>query len=62
LSSYCNPIFVTNSYSGIEQILSDVELVAQSGSGNPILSKIKNTMSDSHVVEKNFNALLEEYH
>jgi len=44
-----------------KQILFDVEIVAQSGSGNAILSKIKNTMSDRHVVEKNFNALLEGY-
>lgn len=44
-----------------KQILSDVEMVAGSGMGNLILSKIKNTMSDRHVVEKNFNGLLEDY-
>ena len=43
------------------QILSDIELVAGPGSGNLILSKIKNTMSDRHVVEKKFNELLEDY-
>ena len=51
----------TQVLSTFQQILSDVEVVTQSGSGNAILSKIKNTMSDRHVVEKNFNALLEGY-
>ena len=45
-----------------KQVLSDVELVAGPNSGNHILSKIKNTMSDRHIVEKNFNHLLEDYH
>ena len=44
-----------------KQVLSDVELVAGPNSGNHILSKIKNTMSDRHIVEKNFNHLLEDY-
>lgn len=35
--------------------------MAGPGSGNLILSKIKNTMSDRHVVEKKFNELLEDY-
>jgi len=37
-----------------QQILSDIEIVAESGSGNLILFKIKNTMSDRHIVEKKF--------
>ena len=36
-----------------KQILSDLELVAGPKSGNILLSKIKNTMSDRHIVEKN---------
>ena len=44
-----------------KQVLSDVELVAGPKCGNRILSKIKNTMSDRHIVEKNFNDLLEDY-
>ena len=42
----------THVLSTFQQILSDVEIVAESGSGNLILSKIKNTMSDKHIVEK----------
>ena len=45
-----------------QQILFDLELAAQPGSSCVILSKIKNTMSDCHIVEKNFNTLLEDYH
>ena len=44
-----------------KQVLSDVKLVAGPNSGNHIVSKIKNTMSDRHIVEKNFNHLLEDY-
>ena len=44
-----------------KQILSDIELVAGPSSGKLILSRIKNTMSDRHVVEKKFNDLLEDY-
>jgi len=51
----------THVLSTFQQILCDVEIVAESGSGNLILSKIKNTMSDRHIVEKTFNALLERY-
>ncbi|XP_065893139.1 uncharacterized protein [Dysidea avara] len=51
----------TQVLSTFQQILSDVEVVAESGSGNAILSKIKNTMSDRHIVEKKFNTLLEGY-
>ena len=51
----------TQVLSTFQQILSDVKVVAESGSGNAILSKIKNTMSYRHIVEKNFNTLLEGY-
>lgn len=44
-----------------QQVLSDVELAAGPKAGAIILSKIKNTMSDRHIVEKNFNQLLEDY-
>ena len=44
-----------------KQILSDLELVAGPLSGSILLSKIKNTMSDHHIVEKKFNELLEDY-
>ncbi len=44
-----------------KQILSDLELVAGSNSGGVVLAKIKSTMSDRHIVEKNFNSLLEDY-
>ena len=37
-------------------LLSDVELVAGPKAGGLILAKIKNTMSDRHIVEKNFNS------
>ena len=43
----------TEVLSTFQQILCDLELVLQSGSSNVILSKIKNTMSDRHIVEKN---------
>ena len=51
----------TQVLSTFQQILFDLELAVESGSSNVILSKIKNTMSDRHVVEKNFNSLLENY-
>ena len=44
-----------------KQILSDLELVAGPKSGNILLSKIRNTMSDRHIVEQKFNELLEDY-
>ena len=44
-----------------KQILSDFELVAGPNSGQIVLAKIKNTMSDRHIVEKKFNHLLEDY-
>ena len=41
-----------------KQILADVDLVGGENTGNVILAK---TMSDRHIVEKNFNSLLKEY-
>ena len=52
----------TEVLSTFQQILCNLELALQSGSSNVILSKIKSTMSDQHIVEKKFNSLLEEYH
>ena len=46
--------------STLKIILSDIDLVGE-GTGNKILSCIKNTMSDRHIVEKKFNCLLEDY-
>ena len=43
-----------------KQIINDLDLVARK-SGDVVVSKIKNTMSDRHIVQKNFNTLLEEY-
>ena len=42
-----------------KQIPSDLELVAGPKSGGLVLAKVKNTMSDRHIVEK--NSLLEDY-
>ena len=47
--------------STLKIILSDINLVVGEGTGNKILSCIKNTMSDRHIVEKKFNCLLEDY-
>ena len=44
-----------------QQVLSDVELAVGPNTGAIILSKIKNTMSDRHIVEKSLNQLLEDY-
>ena len=41
----------------LKQILGQV---AGTGSGNTVLMKIKNTMSDHHIVQKKFNSLLED--
>ena len=41
--------------STLKVILSDIDLVVGEGTGNKILSCIKNTMSDRHIVEKKFN-------
>ena len=51
----------TQVLSTFQQILYDLELTTQSDSSHVILSKIKNTMSDRHIVEKNFNSLLQSY-
>ena len=45
----------------LKQIMHDLDLVAGAGSGNVLVAKIKNTMSDRHVVQKKFNSLLEDY-
>lgn len=47
--------------STLKQILSDIDLVAGEGAGERIVACIKNTMSDRHIVQKNFNCLLEDY-
>ena len=44
-----------------KQIISDLSLIAGKKCGDAIITKIKNTMSDCHVVQKNFNTLLEDY-
>lgn len=44
-----------------KQIMGDIELVAGTGIGEKIVGHIKNTMSDRHIVQKNFNSLLEDY-
>ena len=45
----------------LKQILDDIELVAGKGTSAKLLANIKNTMSDRHIVQKNFNDLLESY-
>ena len=45
----------------LKLILSEIDVVAEEGSGSAILVNIKNTMSDRHIVEKSFNELLESY-
>ena len=45
----------------LKQILSDLKFFAAKGIQTSLLSKIKKTMSDRHIVEKKFNHLLEEY-
>ena len=46
----------------LKQILGDIELAAGKGTCTNLLVNIKNTMSDRHIVQKNFNNLLESYH
>ena len=41
--------------------MEDLDVVAGYGAGSSLLAKIKNTMSDRHVVQKKFNSLLEDY-
>ena len=50
-----------NSLDCLKEILSGIDKVSSGDAGKKILAKIKNTMSDRHVVEKCFNTLLEEY-
>ena len=45
----------------LKGILADISYAAGDGTGQKILAYIKNTMSDRHIVEKNFNKLLEVY-
>ena len=44
-----------------QQVLCDVKLAAGPKTGGMILSRMMNTMSDRHIIEKNFNQLLEDY-
>ena len=52
---------LTQTLSTLKQVLQDIELVSEKGAGEKILSRIKNTMSDRHIVKKKFNRLLEDY-
>ena len=45
----------------LKNVLSDINMSTNSNAGDKILTEIKNTMSDRHVVEKSFNNLLEDY-
>lgn len=45
----------------VEKTCDFIEGSTSSNTGAKILAAVKNTMSDRHVVEKNFNCLLEEY-
>ena len=45
----------------LKQILDDIELVAGKSACKKLLTNIKSTMSDRHVVQKNFNELLQSY-
>lgn len=45
----------------LKEILSDIDAASNGNAGRKILTNIKNTMSDRHVVEKSFNTLLEGY-
>ena len=44
-----------------KQILSDFQQTVGSQAKAKLVTSIKNTMSDRHIVQKNFNCLLEEY-
>ena len=44
-----------------KQIVCDLEAVAGERCGETVVAKIKNTMSDRHIVQKKFISLLEEY-
>ena len=43
------------------QIIDDLSLVSGKKGADAVVAKIKNTMSDRHIVQKNFNTLLEDY-
>ena len=43
------------------QIINDLSLVSRKKGSDAVVAKIKNTMSDRHIVQKNFNTLLEDY-
>ena len=43
-----------------ESLVNQLDMISES-EGKKIVTKIKNTMSDRHIVEKNFNGLLEKY-
>ena len=45
----------------LKGILEDINFAVGNDTGQKILACIKNTMSDRHIVEKNFNKLLEDY-
>lgn len=44
-----------------KQIINDISLVSGKKTSDAIIAKIKNTMSDRHIVQKKFNTLLEDY-
>lgn len=44
-----------------KQIINDLSLISGNSIGESVIGKIKNTMSDRHVVQKKFNSLLEDY-
>ena len=44
-----------------KQVINDLSLVSGEKNSDSVVAKIKNTMSDRHIVQKNFNALLEDY-
>ena len=43
------------------QIIDDLSLVSGKKGADAVVANIKNTMSDRHIVQKNFNTLLEDY-
>ena len=45
----------------LKQILDDIKLVTEKSVCKQLLANIKNTMSDRHIVQKNFNELLQLY-
>ena len=45
----------------LKQILDDIKLVTDESVCKQLLASIKNTMSDRHIVQKNFNELLQSY-